>query len=180
MLRFQPASQGRDVGRPLHLVSISERYRELWAGCAGRPVGGRCSACLSACRSARRSRWSARGALWRGRLSARCAGRRAERSPGLFGSDGAAERDAAMGVPKFYRWISERYPCLSQVLKEHQVSRERGLAACTGPAAVPSRRGGGPEGRGPGPAVRDRGGAGRAAPSAAWRRGAGGRHFGTR
>lgn len=26
-----------------------------------------------------------------------------------------------MGVPKFYRWISERYPCLSQVLKEHQV-----------------------------------------------------------
>lgn len=115
------------------------------------PGGGRCSACLSACRSARRSRWSARGALWRGRLSARCAGRRAERSPGLFGSDGAAERDAAMGVPKFYRWISERYPCLSQVLKEHQVSRERGLAACTGPAAVPSRRGGGAlrgEGRG--------------------------------
>lgn len=40
VLRFQPASQGRDVGRPLHLVSISERYRELWAGCAGRPVGG--------------------------------------------------------------------------------------------------------------------------------------------
>uniref|UniRef100_A0A8C2TG03 5'-3' exoribonuclease 1 n=1 Tax=Coturnix japonica TaxID=93934 RepID=A0A8C2TG03_COTJA len=26
-----------------------------------------------------------------------------------------------MGVPKFYRWISERYPCLSQVLKEHQI-----------------------------------------------------------
>lgn len=40
MLRFQPASQGRDAGRALHLVSISERYRELWAGCAGRPVGG--------------------------------------------------------------------------------------------------------------------------------------------
>lgn len=38
-----------------------------------------------------------------------------------------------MGVPKFYRWISERYPCLSQVLKEHQVSRERGAAACQGP-----------------------------------------------
>ena len=26
-----------------------------------------------------------------------------------------------MGVPKFYRWISERYPCLSQVLKEYQI-----------------------------------------------------------
>ncbi|XP_063077611.1 5'-3' exoribonuclease 1-like isoform X2 [Engraulis encrasicolus] len=26
-----------------------------------------------------------------------------------------------MGVPKFYRWISERYPCLSQAVKEHQI-----------------------------------------------------------
>eukprot|EP00794_Sanderia_malayensis_P014879 gene14879-16425_t len=26
-----------------------------------------------------------------------------------------------MGVPKFYRWTSERYPCLSQVIKEHQI-----------------------------------------------------------
>lgn len=33
-----------------------------------------------------------------------------------------------MGVPKFYRWISERYPCLSEVVKEHQVG-ERGAAA---------------------------------------------------
>lgn len=33
-----------------------------------------------------------------------------------------------MGVPKFYRWISERYPCLSEVVKEHQVG-ERGPAA---------------------------------------------------
>ena len=28
-----------------------------------------------------------------------------------------------MGVPKFYRWISERYPCLSEVVKEYQVDR---------------------------------------------------------
>jgi len=26
-----------------------------------------------------------------------------------------------MGVPKFYRWVSERFPCLSEVVKEHQV-----------------------------------------------------------
>jgi len=26
-----------------------------------------------------------------------------------------------MGVPKFFRYISERYPCLSEVVKEHQV-----------------------------------------------------------
>ena len=27
-----------------------------------------------------------------------------------------------MGVPKFYRWLSERYACLSQVVKDYQVS----------------------------------------------------------
>jgi len=26
-----------------------------------------------------------------------------------------------MGVPKFFRWISERYPCLSEVVREYQV-----------------------------------------------------------
>lgn len=26
-----------------------------------------------------------------------------------------------MGVPKFFRYISERYPCLSEIVKEHQV-----------------------------------------------------------
>ena len=28
-----------------------------------------------------------------------------------------------MGVPKFFRYISERYPCLSEKLKEYQVGK---------------------------------------------------------
>lgn len=98
-------------------------------------------------------------------LSARRAGRRAERGPrclvpaGLWGRRGAV----AMGVPKFYRWISERYPCLSQVLKEHQVSWERSGAAWHRPApggSWPSPRWDEGEGRAAGPrprpALRDR------------------------
>ena len=32
-----------------------------------------------------------------------------------------------MGIPKFYRWISERYPCLSEVVKEHEIPEFDGL-----------------------------------------------------
>ncbi|KAL7061264.1 hypothetical protein AAHC03_09921 [Spirometra sp. Aus1] len=27
-----------------------------------------------------------------------------------------------MGVPKFYRWISQRYPCINQLVKENEVA----------------------------------------------------------
>jgi 5'-3' exonuclease len=34
-----------------------------------------------------------------------------------------------MGIPKYYRWISERYPCLSQIVREHEVrARPAGVA----------------------------------------------------
>ena len=26
-----------------------------------------------------------------------------------------------MGIPKFYRWTSERYPCLSRTIKDNEV-----------------------------------------------------------
>lgn len=65
-----------------------------------------------------------------------------------------------MGVPKFYRWISERYPCLSEVVKEHQVGElrpwrkkwARGPLRCGTPAfqlpvVLVSGRKGGREGR---------------------------------
>lgn len=28
-----------------------------------------------------------------------------------------------MGVPKFFRYISERYPCLSELVRENQVDK---------------------------------------------------------
>lgn len=28
-----------------------------------------------------------------------------------------------MGVPKFFRYISERYPCLSELVRENQVNK---------------------------------------------------------
>lgn len=29
-----------------------------------------------------------------------------------------------MGVPKFFRYISERYPCLSELVRENQVKNQ--------------------------------------------------------
>lgn len=33
-----------------------------------------------------------------------------------------AFRKGNMGVPKLYRWLSERYPCLSEVVSDSQVT----------------------------------------------------------
>ena len=48
-----------------------------------------------------------------------------------------------MGIPKFYRWMSERYPCLSQVISESEVSAAGWLLriACTPRIAETKRRG---------------------------------------
>lgn len=128
---------------------------------SGRPLRGprprpppALSADVTRGRSARRTLWSPRGALrgalWRGRAGCQRGapeGSGAGPAPGRVGARGGG----AMGVPKFYRWVSERYPCLSQVLKEHQVRRRpRGAGAGRHPRGL-SRR------QGPGAALRSAG-----------------------
>lgn len=35
-----------------------------------------------------------------------------------------------MGVPKFFRYMSERYPCLSELVREYQVRTFHGNTCC--------------------------------------------------
>lgn len=35
-----------------------------------------------------------------------------------------------MGVPKFFRYMSERYPCLSELLRENQVGLAGSVLMC--------------------------------------------------
>ena len=42
-----------------------------------------------------------------------------------------------MGVPKFYRWISERYPCLSQVVRDYQV---KGVYSSSKRSTIPQKK----------------------------------------
>lgn len=57
--------------------------------------------------------------------SARTSSLLLESLSGLKDVQGSKIYVATMGVPKFYRWISERYPCLSEIVKEHQVGTEK-------------------------------------------------------
>lgn len=41
-----------------------------------------------------------------------------------------------MGVPKFFRYMSERYPCLSELVKDHQVRNETDPSVADNPCVI--------------------------------------------